>query len=187
MTKLKRLLVLAVAGAALAIGQDRGDATTSLIYLPPVSEPGRALREYLNLTPAQVTALQDVQKSRRDAEQAIYNELRQKYTALNNLNQSGSTDYLQIGRLTVEIRELQKKLPISGEPYRTRALAVLSADQRAKLPALANALQLQWPANDAVNWNLLDRPPVSQDPRILPAFDSTAAQEPASTEPAERP
>jgi len=62
---------------------------------------------------------------------------------------------------------------VSGEQYRTRALSVLTQDQRAKLPVLANALELQWPANDAVTWNLID-PPQFRDPIILPAAMSRA-------------
>lgn len=168
MIKLKRWLVLAVGGAALLSAQDSG-LTVPVIYPPPNMEPGRALREYLTLTPAQITALQEVQKSKQTAEQAIFEEMRQKYAALENLLSSGSTDYTQIGRLNVELRGLQKKLPVSGETYRTRALAALSAEQRAKLPALSNALQLQWPANDAVFWSLLEQPASPDDPRILPA------------------
>jgi Spy/CpxP family protein refolding chaperone len=169
MIRVKRLLILAVGGAALLSAQD-SSLTVPVIYPPPVLEPVQPLRQYLNLTAAQVSALQEVQKSRQTAEQAVYEEMRQKYQALENLLASGSTDYQQIGRINVELRQLQKKLPVSGEPYRTRALAVLSPDQRTKLPALANALQLQWPANDAVFWNLLDRPETpGGDPRILPA------------------
>ncbi len=172
MVNLKRLLVVAASGASFLIGQEPApiNPVNPIIFPPRVVEPGRALREYLNLTAAQVAALQEVQKSKREAEQAIFEEMRLKQTALDNLLRSGSNDYQQIGRLTVELRDLQKKLPVSGDPYRTRALAVLSQDQRAKLPPLSGALQLQWPANDAVMWNLLERPPAPDDPPvILPA------------------
>ena len=177
MTKLTRLLFIAIGGATIVIAQDQS-LIAPVIYPPPMMEPGRALKEYLSLTPAQITALQEVQRSKRSAEQAVYDELRQKYQQLENLLQSGSTDYQQIGRLNVEIRNMQKRLPVSGEPYRTRALAVLSAEQRAKLPALTNALQLQWPANDAVFWNLLDRPEVPNDPRMVPLEASSSPAAP---------
>ena len=177
MTKLRHLLLLAIGGATILIAQEQG-LIAPVIYPPPIMEPGRALKEYLNLTPAQIAGLQEVQKSRQSAEQAVYEELRQKYQQLENLLQSGSTDYQQIGRLNVEIRNMQKRLPVSGESYRTRALAVLSAEQRAKLPALTNALQLQWPANDAVFWNLLDRPAVPDDPRMLPLAASSSPAAP---------
>lgn len=173
MIRLKHLLVVAASSASFLIAQEP-DRPSPTIFPPPIFEPGRALREYLNLAPAQVAALQDIQKSKREAEQAVFEEMRQKHAALDTLLRSGSNDYQQIGRLTVEIRDLQKKLPLSGDPYRTRALAVLSQDQRAKLPPLATALQLQWTANDAVAWNLLDSPPVPQDPIILPAGGGTA-------------
>jgi Spy/CpxP family protein refolding chaperone len=172
--KLKLLLAVAMGGAAILSAQD-SSLIAPVIYPPPVFEPGRALREYLTLTAAQTTALQEVQRSKQSAEQAVYEEMRQKYQALEGLLQSGSTDYQQIGRLNVELRALQKKLPVSGESYRTRALAVLSADQKAKLPALANALQLQWPANDAVFWQLLEQPAPPDDPRILPVPLTTSA------------
>jgi hypothetical protein len=171
MINVKRLLVVAASGASFLIGQETvpADPVNPVIFPAPLIEPGRALREHLSLTAAQVAALQEVQKSKRQAEQAVFDEMRQKQLTLDNLLRSGSNDYQQIGRLTVELRDLQKKLPVSGEPYRTRALAVLSQDQRTKLAPLSNALQLQWPANDAVMWNLLDRPPLPDDPIILPA------------------
>ena len=174
MVRLKQLVILAIGGAAFILGQEPGRGT-AMIYPPPVSEPGRALREYLGLSPTQSAALQDVQKSKREAQQAVFDEMNQKQMALDNLLRSGSTDYVQIGRLTVELRDLQKKIPVSGEPYRTRALSVLTQEQRAKLPVLVNALELQWPANDAVTWNLIDPPPAPQDPIILPAVMSRAS------------
>ncbi|HEU0139722.1 MAG TPA: periplasmic heavy metal sensor [Bryobacteraceae bacterium] len=163
---LKRTLMIALGSAGFLLAQDTAVVRPS-IYPPPDREPARALKEYLNLTEAQAQALQNVQKSRQEAEQVIYEQMRQKQLALDSLLQSGSTDYTQIGRLLAEIRDLQKKLPISGEPYRTQALSVLSQEQRLKLPALVDVLKLQTPANDAVFWNLIDRPEQEPEPPII--------------------
>ena len=164
---LKRIILISAAAASLAIGQEPQDTATSMIYPPPITQPGRALREFLNLTEAQAQALQTILTSKSRAEQAVYEEARQKQVALDTLMRNNSTDYLQIGRLTVEIRDIYKKLPVSGEPYKSQALAVLSPEQRAKLATLTNALTLMPAANDAVYFSLIDRPQGSDGPIIL--------------------
>jgi len=130
------------------------------------------LKVYLNLTDTQVQALMAVQKSQQDATTAIYKQISDKQTQLNNLLKGTSPDPFQVGQLSIDINNLRKQLPISGEPYRTNALNVLTADQKNKLTALVAALQLMPAANEAVNLNLIDRPktPVT----ILPLLRSAA-------------
>ena len=173
---LKRILLISAAAASFATGQTPETPVIS-IYPPPIMRPGESLRAYLNLTDAQSQALQTVLAAKNRAEQAIYEEARQKQIQLDNLMRNSSTDYLLIGRLTVEIRDIYKKLPLSAEPYRSQALAVLSPDQRAKLPALSNALTLMPAANDAVFFSLIDRPQVPDGPIILGLPERTAAPE----------
>jgi hypothetical protein len=79
----------------------------------------------------------------------------------------GSTDALTVGRLLVEINGLQRQLPGSGAPYRTRAVAVLSDAQKQKLATLDDVLQLSRAAGEATALNLIESPRY-EDPRILP-------------------
>jgi Spy/CpxP family protein refolding chaperone len=128
----------------------------------PGWEPAQ-LKAYLNLTESQIGALQQVQRDRMAAEQAIYQQINEKQRALNVLLQSGSQNATQIGQLMIDIAALQKQVPL-GASYRESALAILSADQRAKLPALVLVRQQQSVAWEAVNWNLIDAP----QPRTTP-------------------
>lgn len=158
-----------MAGILGVLGAAAQPATSSLVPF----QPGFAdLKAYLNLTDGQVQAIQSVQKSRMQAEQAIYQEINQKQQQLNSLLQSGSTDAASIGQLMIDIQTLRKKLPLNGEPYRTESLAVLSQDQRNKLPDLVNALRLQAAGWQAVNANLIDAP----KPPVLIATPLPAVQ-----------
>ena len=133
--------------------------------LPPIPAPSTALMQYLGLSDAQMQALQDVQKSRNSANQAIYKQIGDKQTAINNLIAAGSSDALMIGQLTLDINNLRKQLLTSGAPFRDQALAVLTPDQKSKLPGLTAALQLQPAASQAINMNLIDQ---IHPPQILP-------------------
>ncbi len=133
--------------------------------LPPIPAPSTALKQYLGLSDTQMQALLDLQKSRAAADQAIYKQINEKQMAINSLLAAGSNDTLQIGQLTLDIYNLRKGLPTSGTQFRDPALAILTPDQRNRLPALTAALQLQQAAYQAIGLNLID--PVSP-PRILP-------------------
>ncbi len=132
------------------------------------------LKQHLLLTDAQVQSLSALLKTRQDAEQAIYTQIRQKQEAINNLLKAGSKDAVQIGQLTLDVYMLQKQLPVSGQPLRAAALNVLTAEQKNKLPTLTSALQLQTPAWEAVTLNLIDSPN-SSDFHILPAVGTASS------------
>ena len=72
-----RLLIAVAIGAATILSAQDSSLIAPMIFPPPLLEPGRALREYLNLTAAQISALQEVQRSKQSAEQIVYEEMRQ--------------------------------------------------------------------------------------------------------------
>jgi hypothetical protein len=160
MWKTSCCLVLALAATGLSFGQ-----VSTLPAFPDFIQPYTELKTYLNLSDAQVQSLRDVQTQRSNADQAIYRQISERQQALNSLLQANSTDITRIGQLMVDINRLQKQVPTSGEPYRSQALNVLNPDQKAKLPSLVTALQLQSPASQAAGLNLIDGPQY----RILPA------------------
>jgi hypothetical protein len=131
------------------------------------------LKAYLNLSDAQVQSLIDIQNSRNAAQQAIYKQINDKQTQLNTLLKNGTTDALTVGQLEIDINNLLKQLPIPSSSYRASALAVLTPDQKSKLPALISALQLQPTAWQAVTLDLIDAPaPVVMPlPAMAPAID----------------
>ena len=156
--KLLPIFALLLTGALSA-----QDATILPYPMPPTRFED--LKTYLSLSDTQVTALQQIMQSKSDAESAIYKSINEKYQTLNTILNSTSPDAFQVGRLTLEIRDLQKKVPLKGEPYRTNALNVLNALQKTKLPALTAALQTATPAYQAVTLNLIDQP---QRPGVNP-------------------
>lgn len=159
----------------LLCGQD------AVITVP--AEPGIGLvspyaeiKTYLSLTDQQLTALQEVQRSRQQADEAIYKQINDKQVQLSQLLNANSTDALAIGRLMVEINNLRRQVPTNQGPYRENAVKVLTPPQVAKLPALVQALQLSRPAWEATSLNLIDDPnnsggvtplPFPVDPRIV--------------------
>ena len=169
--RLLSLCSFLLAGASFLPAQDA-------VILPYPVPPSRfeELRSYLTLSDTQVIALQQVMQGKSDAENAIYRTIQQKYETLNNLLATPSPDPFQVGRLTVEIRDLQKQVPLNGEPYRSNALNVLTAAQKQKLPSLSAALQTATPAYQAVTLNLIDAPQRSGiNPLELPYTTTTPA------------
>lgn len=124
--------------------------------LPRVDYP--ELRRYLGLTDTQVDALADVQKSKSEAEGAIHRQIAERYRELNQLLREGSNDANRIGQLMVEINNLRRQLPLPAGPYRDAALKVLNDDQKARLPALEQALRLAPAAWQAASLVLIDQP-----------------------------
>lgn len=143
-------------------GQDQG----TLIYPGPVFTE---IKQYLSLTDAQMQSLQAIQDSRDQASQNIYNQISQKNQTLYQILNSDSGSAAQLGQLLLDIHNLEKQLPLVDGPYKTQSLAVLTADQKAKLPKLSEALQLQATAGQAGMLLLIDYPANSGPIRILPA------------------
>jgi Spy/CpxP family protein refolding chaperone len=158
-----RSLITAVCLAVPVLAQSP-DSTS---MLPVVPREFDAVRQYLVLTDAQMNQLREIQESRMRADQAIYEQIHQRQIQLNALLREGSNDAQTVGRLLVEINGLQRQLPGSGAPYRTRAVAVLTDAQKQKLATLVEALQLGRAAGEATALNLIESPRFG-DPRILP-------------------
>lgn len=148
-----------------------GAAQAQIPADPPVILPVRPapyaqdLTKYLGLSAAQVLSLSSIADARMQASQAIYKQIADKQIALNALLASGSNDALTIGQLSIDIRNLQKQAQPTAEPWRTQALAVLTAEQKNKLPALTAAIELQNAAWQAVNLDLLDGPSLVPFPK----------------------
>jgi hypothetical protein len=144
---------------ALLSAQDKGTGTS----VPAYTE----LKQYLSLTDAQLQTLQTILDNRSQAVQNIYTQISQKNETLSQLLNSDSGTVAQLGQLLLDIRSLQKRLPLNDAPYKTQAVSVLTADQKTKLPKLAEALQLQTTAGQA-GMLLLIETPVTGPPGILP-------------------
>jgi Spy/CpxP family protein refolding chaperone len=185
---LSRILVTILLTTSALSAQNTGaagsTATFPTIFPPPIAG-FTELQQYLGLTDQQVQDLRAIQTERDKALQTLFQQSATKQNELNQLLQSNSLDYARIGQLMVEINNLQKQYPGPIEPYRSQALGLLNPPQKTKLQALADAMNLAVPADEAVQLNLLDRP--NWPNRILAASDAasgTTGVVPATTLPA---
>jgi Spy/CpxP family protein refolding chaperone len=154
MQSIRRYATALLLGTAALLAQ----GPVSIMPLVPQQPNYTQLKAYLNLSDTQVQALEDIYKSRMTAQQAIYQQISAKQTQLNQLLASGTGDANTVGQLMIDIRNLQKQLPIPASTYRAQALKALNPDQQAKLPALVAALQVQQAAWQAVTLDLVDAP-----------------------------
>jgi len=136
---------------------------TELSLIPP--QVFADVKQYLNLTDAQMQSLQAIQDSRSRALQVLYDQMGQKSQALYQLLNSDTATAAQIGQLMLEIRALEKQIPQADGPYKTQSLNVLTPDQKGKLPKLTEAAALQPAVGQAGMLLLIDWPQY----RILPA------------------
>ena len=170
---IKRFIAVAALSLASLAAQEPG---TSI--LPVVPQQWDQLKQYLVLTEAQVSSLEQFRQNRMQQEQTIYRQMSEKQRQMWELLQQGSNDTVTIGRLMVEINNLSRQLPLKGETYRTEVLAILTPAQKTKLPGLSEAMKLQSAAWQAIELNLIDNPNVP-DARILPApLNTISATEP---------
>jgi hypothetical protein len=161
---MKRVIATLLFALSTSIAQD---PNTTTAILPRVPQQWDELRQYLLLSEAQVSTLEQIMRNRSQAEQQIYLQISEKERQMYALLQQGSNDAGAIGRLMVDINNLRRQLPLNGAPYRNEALAALNDAQKAKLGALVDALKLQSPGWQAIQLNLIDNP-VVPDVRILP-------------------
>jgi Spy/CpxP family protein refolding chaperone len=172
--KSTRFLAGMIAGTTLLCAQ----AVVSPVS-PPLVPAYAAVKQYLNLSDSQLQALEDVQKNRAAADQAIYKQISDKQMAINNLLASGSNDALQVGQLTLDINNLRKQVRTSSAQFRDPALAVLTPDQKSRLPGLTSAMQLQPTASQAVSLDLIDGATGPQIFSTMPALIGTMSGTPA--------
>src|SRR5260221_7653625 len=90
----KRITVLTAAMAACLLAQ------------PPAGGPGHRprpnhdqIKSYLNLTDAQVQALEQIQQQQMDSARPMMTQIGQKHAALNDMLQKGGADPTAVGKL----------------------------------------------------------------------------------------
>lgn len=144
----------------------------SILPYPGPIGPYEDLKKQLALTDTQMTALTNIARAKSEAQSALYRQMNEKSQALNNLLNSNSTEAARIGQFMIEINQLRRQT-VPTEPYRSQALNLLTTEQKQKLPALVQALQLASAAYQATSLNLIDHPSVPS-PRYLPAAGGEA-------------
>lgn len=121
---------------------------------PPVD----AVKQALALTDAQVTQLQQLQQSARAAAEPIVTQIRARQQSLKQAMEQTSPDPLTVGRLMVEIKGLNQQIRLNDQKFNAQAVALLTADQKAKLKGLEDAAKLRAAIGQAAALNLLQPP-----------------------------
>ncbi len=122
--------------------------------------PVNALQEHLSLTEDQVARLHQVQRDRLQQMRPAVRQIAEQQHALDQELQSATPDPATVGRLTLEIRELRQRTPMSRDVLRQQALSILTPDQQARLDTLNEAMKLQPAAAQAMALNLIEGPHV---------------------------
>lgn len=130
-----------------------------------------ALKDYLNLTDTQVTALTEARKRTAEANKAAFEEMRTKAQALRTEMQKDSPDAATVGNLQVELKKLREQTRDKRNAVDANAFAVLTPEQQAKLKALEEARKLFPAAGQADALGLIaapERPEGAPGPALRP-------------------
>ena len=126
------------------------------------------VKSVLGLTDEQITQLKQFQQDKMAATQAFYAKMSEKQKDLNQLLESNSTDATQIGKLMLELTQLRKQPAPGGVDIHEKAVGILSAEQKAKLAKLDEALKMRGAADQATQLALLNPPPPAPKPMPMP-------------------
>jgi ABC-type transporter Mla subunit MlaD len=171
---IRKAIVAIFASVFMLFGQPANQNANMRIF-PPPDQAFDELKENLGMSTAQLDQLVEILREQNDALQETYRQISEKHRELQTLLESGSRDLNRIGQLTLDIHTLSTKPPNNSQ-YRERALAVLSEEQKTKLGPLAQALQLNTPAYQAVTLNLLDAPQARAEPLIQTMLTSASGK-----------
>lgn len=128
---------------------------SGLLLAQPPAPTYTNLKTHLGITDAQVTALQGVQTSERNASKAISDQIMAKQKALDTALASTNPAAATVGQLMIDIQQLRAKLGTNHTSFHTQAVGVLTSAQQTKLAALQAASDLSPTIHEADSLNLL--------------------------------
>jgi Spy/CpxP family protein refolding chaperone len=152
------VLLLAMAGSLFAQQGGHRGARTMMADGGAQLGNAEALKEYLKLTPQQVTDLQAVRSSMREAVRPLVQGLEPKVKALRQELRKDPVDSEAVSRLRKELDEARSAIRAKRDEFGAKARAVLTPDQVSSLQALDQALKLQRAAHQAAQLGLIERP-----------------------------
>jgi len=128
--------LFALAIVAPAIAQEDGP--------PPIVEASHnAVVAFLDLTPEQVTAWDEIYQIHRDAETPIQEDIREVQEAIDALFEAGDPDAAEVGELFIERRVLGEELIDVHVVYHEDFVAMLDERQLRRLGFIARADDVQ--------------------------------------------
>jgi hypothetical protein len=146
-------LAAIIASAAFAVGlYAQGPEGRAERQVP------EALISYLKLSETQVTALQENNQAMREEIRTIMQSARNGHEGVREELKQDNPNPAIVGQALVDAKETREAIDAKRDEFRVKALAILTADQKASLESLQQALQLAPTARQAVGTNLLDAP-----------------------------
>ena len=116
------------------------------------------VQSYLNLTDAQIQSLKQLHQSEMTAMRPIMEQMGPLHQSMRAQMEGTSTDATSTAKTVASIQNLRQQAAATRSSFRQQALAVLTADQRAKLAALESAMSLMPTVRQAMSLNLLTPP-----------------------------
>ena len=117
-----------------------------------------ALKAYLALTDTQVQSLTSIQQQQQQAVKGVFEQIQTKETSLHDLLDKGGADAATIGKLMLDIDTLRKQAHTANSASGDQVKALLTADQKTKLAALADTAQLMPAIHEAMMLGLVAPP-----------------------------
>lgn len=115
------------------------------------------VQAFLGLSDQQVKDLNAVRSTFRDAARPLMQQIGEKMKALRDAREQDPNS-ATVTQLKADLADLQKQEQTLRSQYRSQAQAILTGQQKSKLAALQQALELMPVARQAVGLNLLDAP-----------------------------
>lgn len=119
------------------IANPPGDGSTN--QTGRVVDPLAGLKAALNLTDAQVSAIQALIQTRQTRAQALMREIQQKRQTLGTLLDAATPNPTDVGNAAIALHASEKKLPAERDWFITELKKLLTGDQQQKLDTLLAA------------------------------------------------
>ena len=116
--------------------------TAMMMAAALAAQPQRSQRrvaDYLQLSPDQVTAWQQIHKDTAATMQPLQENARSLREQLRTALDAPSPDTAAVGALSIQLASVRKEMRAAHEGAKAKRMAVLTADQQAKLEAFEAA------------------------------------------------
>jgi hypothetical protein len=139
-------------------------ATTLLAQERGAAREGRrgpgtdAIKEALNLSDAQVAALEENNQALREAMHTVFEQSREKHKALETELEAANPNPTIVGQMVIDTHQARKQADDMRAEYREKALAMLDEQQKSALTALVEGKEKSPALFQAGALNLVDGP-----------------------------
>ena len=137
------LMVIGLTASVFAqgprFGGPRAGAPTDGSNAQGTRDPLAGLKAALNLTDAQVSAIQALVQTRNTRAEALRTELQQKHAALEALLNAATPNPTDVGNAAISLRASEKKLAAERDWFIAELKKLLTGEQQQKLDTLLAA------------------------------------------------